>query len=210
MRISLPVFLVSLTGFTISPLSGAPTADQEFIKNLTLAEYTCEFSRFTSVPMLFVNYKIKNSNGVTFYELALKYKVEYQDVSGSVTSKDGEVTVPQVLMNWTKEDRMQVVTLPGEKAKYKVSGCKAWISGFYKEVPVAKKRTVTVRTGDKINVASDCRNDYAKLQTMAPGVEKREFAAKLVRLGCVSSEAVYGKKTETYHDVEWLWVEYNQ
>lgn len=101
-----------------------------------------------------------------------------------------------------------MVSLPGEKANYKVTGCKAWISGFYKEVPLTKKRTVTVKTGEKLKVAPDCQDDYAKLQPMKPGVEKREFAAKLVHLGCVSSEAMYGKKTESYQDVEWVWVDY--
>ena len=206
MRKTATLILVSLLGIGILPLLG--TTDQEFTKNVVLTEYTCEFSRFTSVPLLFVNYKIKNANNVTFYDLTLNYQVQYQSASGGITPIGGEATVSPVTMNWTKQDRVQVVSLPGEKANYKVTGCKAWITGFYKEVPVTKKRTVTVKTGDKLNVAPDCRDDYAKLQTMKPGVEKREFAAKLVRLGCVSSEVVYGKKTESYQDVEWVWVDY--
>jgi hypothetical protein len=75
---------------------------------------------------------------------------------------------------------------------------------------VTNKRTVTVKTGDRLKVAPDCQDDYAKFQTMRPGVEKREFADKMVRLGCVSSEPVYGKTTESYADVEWWWIESKQ
>lgn len=203
------LILVSVLGTGILPLVHATATDQELIKNLTLAEYTCEFTTFTTTPILFVNYKIKNTNPVTLYDLTLNYHLDYEDPSGRSTSKEGEGTL-KLLENWTAQDRVEVVTLPGKKTDYKVTGCKAWITGFYKEVPVTKKRTVTVKTGDKINVAPDCRDDYAKLQTMKPGLEKREFAAKLVRLGCVSNEPVYGKKAENYQEVEWWWVEYKQ
>lgn len=204
------VFLVSLLGIGSLPLFGAPATDQALVTNVTLTEYTCEFSPFTKIPMLFVNYIITNTNPVTLHDLTLKYQLEYQDANGTMTSKESEGTITSLMMNWTVQDRVQVIQLPGEKVDYRIAKCKAWITGFYKEVPVTKRRTVTVKTGDKVNVAPDCREDYAELQAMKPGVEKREFAAKLVRLGCVSSEAVYGKRTRSYEDVQWRWVEYKQ
>jgi hypothetical protein len=37
---------------------------------------------------------------------------------------------------------------------------------------------------------------------MKPGVEKREFADKLIRLGCITLKDVYGKKTEIYGELD--------
>ena len=191
------------------PATGAPTGDQDLVNKVSLDEYTCEFSPFTTVPLLFVNFKIQNNNSVTLYDLTLNYTVEYEDSKGRVTT-NGETTVNQLLMNWTKQDRAPVASLEGERRDYRVIGCKAWISGFYKEVETMKKRTVTVKMGETIRVATDCRDDYAKLQAMKPGVEKREFAARLVRSGCVSTEPVYGKKAEYSPENGWVWVDYPQ
>jgi hypothetical protein len=204
------LILVSLLGTWIPPLLRAAITDQELIKNVTLTEYTCEFTTFTTTPILFVNYKIRNTNSVTLHDLTLHYQLDYTDLTGAVTPKEDEGILKRLLENWTAQDRIEVVTLPGKRTDYKIASCKAWITGFYTEVPVAKKRMVSVKTGERLKVAPDCQDDYAKLQAMKPGVEKREFAARLVRLGCVSNEPVYGEIIENYQEMERLWVEYKQ
>jgi hypothetical protein len=77
---TVPVSLIALFGIWVLPLLGAPATDLELIKNVTLTEYNCEFSTFTT--MLFINYKIKNANQVPLYDLTLNYHVEYQDATG--------------------------------------------------------------------------------------------------------------------------------
>jgi hypothetical protein len=209
----MPQFLMRLwlLGIGAIGLLSAGSDKPELTTKVKLAEYNCQFSPYTSTPLLFVNYKIENSNSFRLFDLGLHYEVEWLGKDGQeAQKKNGTVTVTDVPPNDTKADRVKVGEFAGEKADYKILGCKAWIGGFYKEVAVPKKRTVTVKTGEEVKVAPDCKDDYAKLQTMKPGVEKREFAAKMARLGCLSMEPTYGKKTEDYKQVERVWVEHTK
>jgi hypothetical protein len=106
------LILVSLLRIGILPLLGAPATDQELAKNVTLTEYTCEFS-FIDIPVVYVNYKIKNVNPITLYGATLNYHVEYQNRIGTVTPKEGEGEgTVKLLGTSTIQDRVQVVILP--------------------------------------------------------------------------------------------------
>lgn len=175
--------------------------NKEILQNVTLDSYTCD----VRASLLFFNYNVTNHNKIEMIlnNVILEYQILYQDETEAIVSENGQAII-ETLTKGTEIGQKMVKALSAESSDYKVTSCKAQInkSEITRKVWMTKTRTVEVKAGEKMVVAPDCKDDYAKLQAMKPGVEKREFADKLIRLGCITFKDVYGKKQEIYGELD--------
>jgi|ERR1035441_910972 hypothetical protein len=194
------VMMILVTLIAALPVLLAQT-NKEILQNVTLDSYTCD----VKASLLFFNYNVTNHNKIEMIlnNVILEYQILYQDETKAIVSENDQAII-ETLTSGTEIGRKVVKSLSAKNDYYKITSCKAQInkSEITRKVWMTKTRTIEVKTGEKMVVAPDCKDDYAKLQAMKPGVEKREFADKLIHLGCITFKDVYGKKTESYGELD--------
>jgi|SRR5579871_669070 len=173
---------VLLLSSMVAITSAAVPTDKELVQNVTL-EYGCTLENVGSMKNTpYLTYVVKNGNSIPITDVELWYEVEFErnGQQGDKIRRD-TYSIPVVNQRAERKDRVWLKFLSG----IPIMRCDAKIRGF-NIITDPKKESEIIEVGDdEFIVAPDCKDDYAKLQTMKPGMERREFSARLVRSGCV-------------------------
>jgi len=187
----------------VSAISGATSSvpdNQELVRNVTL-EYACTMETVGSMKNPpYLTYTVKNGNSVRITGAELWYEVEFErnGQQGDKIRRD-VYSIPLVSPKAQQKSRIWLRFLSGVP----VTKCDAKIRGFYIVADPQKENDIIEVGDNEFIVAPDCKDDYAKLQGMKPGMEKREFGARFARSGClVKKPADYNRIWVPSHAVE--------
>jgi hypothetical protein len=201
---TLILFLLTFTISTFAQTSSAQPPQKQ-LQPVRLNDYDCKF--IALAPQLFLHVNITNERKEIIYDVEVTYNIEVLEHTGDRVGRNGKFYVEAVDKASTQSSKHKVYSehILQHPRDFKVLECSASVTGYYAPTYKTKTRQVKKKTGEQIRVSADCTSDYAKLQKL-DGLERREFAERLLRSKCIWFEPVYETRPQTYKEEAYTWI----